>query len=329
MAVNDDLADDIILRSIRNLRAGNGVWRQLLPILQQVEEDLLERLSAGAPRTTSSRRARALLQIVRKVIKDGAEAFNKELQASGGTLAAAEEAATVRSFGARVPVEVAWVRPAARLLEAVALTPFEGATLGAHLDNWSEQAIFRVQTELRTAIIEGEGIEKMQRRLRKVMNIKIKDARSLARTYTMHVTSEARRVLYLENSEYLSGEQWVATLDTRTCLRCGALDGKIFPVGKGTRTPLHFQCRCLRIPIVKGAAALERQGVISTRAARDAEGLTGEVPADMDFSAWLARQSESRQKMVLGAKRFKLHKEGMSFSRFVDDENDIIPLSEL
>ena len=330
MAVNDDLADDAILRSIRAMRAGNGVWKELLPILEKVERDTLAKIGEGVPRTVTSRRAQALLNEIRDIIKGGAEQFRSELEGSGKRLAEIEEAAALGSLEKRVPLDIEWVRPSARLLEAVATSrPFEGAILKDHLSKWSADTIFSMQSEIRTAIVAGEGIEPMQRRLRRVASIKIRDARTIARTYTSHVTNEARATLYQENADIIPKEQWVATLDDRTCISCGALDNKTFELGKGPRAPLHMNCRCVRIPITRSAKRLKDMGLICDRAARNAEGMSGTVPADMSFPEWLKRQPEATQKEVLGRERFEMWKDGTKFDKFVNDENDIIPLSEL
>lgn len=331
MAVNDDLADDAVLRSVRSIRAANGIWRELLPILRTVERDLLAKLETGAPTTLQSRRAQALLRDIRRLIDGGVSEFVNRLEGRGVELAEIEESAAFRSLERRVPLAIDWTRPSGVLLEAVATTkPFNGALLKDHMAKWADDVVFAMQAEIRTGIIEGEGIEPMQRRLRRVAEIKyIRDARTIARTYTAHVTNAARANLYEQNEDVISKEQWLATLDDRTCIRCAKLDNKTFSVGKGTQAPLHMNCRCLRIPITRSAEALAERGIVGTRAARNADGMTGEVPADMAFPQWLPRQSEAIQKEVLGAKRFELFKNGTPLHKFVNDENQIIPLSKL
>lgn len=330
MSVNDDLADDTILRSVRYMRATNATWQTLLPILRRVEKDILDKIDGGRLTTLASRRAESVLKAVRDIIEGGAEAFYSELEATGKKLAEIEEGAALKSLQARVPVSVDWVRPSARLLEAVAVSrPFEGALLKEHIAKWSADTIFAMQAEIRTAIVSGESIEAMQRRLRGVADIKIRNARSIARTYTAHVTNEAREVLYAENADIILKEQWVATLDDRTCPRCGALDNETFPVGKGPKAPLHINCRCVKIAITRAAEKLAEKGIISKRAARRADGMNGEVPANMAFPEWLKRQPEATQKEVLGATRYELFKNGTKLDKFVNDENEIIPLADL
>ena len=308
MAENDDLANDILLRTVRSIRAGNAIWDELLPILRRVERQLIARIEDGAPRTLTSRRARSLLNAIQDIIEGGAEEFEQGLTAFGADLSALEEDAAFRSLERRIPLDIEWERPNAQLLAATVLAqPFEGAILRDHISKWSDDVIFAMQAELRDAIVIGEGIEPIQRRLRRVADIRINDARAIARTYTHHVTSEARELLYAQNSDVIEREVWVVTLDDKLCVRCAALANQSFRVGRGPRTPLHFQCRCVRVPIVRGFPR----------------------PQIPDFPEWLREQSESTQLEILGRRRFELFQEGVNIPRFVNDENQVIPLNEL
>ena len=79
---------------------------------------------------------------------------------------------------------------------------------------------------------------------------------SIVRTAIQAGAVQAMDAVYQQNSALFSGWRWVAKLDSRTCIRCAALDGKVFPLGKGPRMPAHPRCRCLRQPILKKEAEL-------------------------------------------------------------------------
>lgn len=328
MGVNDDLADEAIMRSIRAMRAGNAIWQELLPILRRAERELFAKLEEiGGTRSFQSSRAERMLREVRRIIDDGAEKFYARLEGHGVTLAEIEATATAASLARHVPFDYDWASPAPKLLKAIAIErPFEGAILRDHISKWSADTIFRMQGELRTALLQGETIEQMQRRLRGVAEIRIDNARTISRTFASHVTNSARADIYAANADVIAEEMWTATLDDRTCLRCGPLDNKRYPVGKGPRPPLHFSCRCVRVPIVRGRDELIKKGILppGSRASVD-----GQVPESLKFEDWLRRQSEARQKEVLGAKRLNLWKNGTKLDKFVNDENEIIPLADL
>lgn len=328
MGVSDDLSDDAIMRSIRAIRAGNAIWKDLLPILKRVERELVDKIEEiGGTRSFQSARAERMLREIRRTIDGGAQEFYRRLEVSGVDLAGIEAKATADSFSKRVPIDYDFTVPAARLMKSVATElPFEGAVLRDHMSKWSADTIFRMQGEMRTALLQGETIEQMQRRLRGVAEIKTNNARTLARTYASHVTNGARAETYAANADVIAGEMWTATLDDRTCLRCGPLDNKVFKVGKGPKAPLHMNCRCVRAPIIKGRDDLIKAGLIKpgSRASID-----GQVPDSLKFEDWLRRQSPARQKEVLGAKRLKMWRNGTKLDKFVNDENQIIPLDEL
>ncbi|MEM8937363.1 MAG: phage minor head protein [Pseudomonadota bacterium] len=329
MAVNDDLFDDAVMRSLRAMRAGNGIWRSIRKDLIKLERELVEKLNGQTPRTLAAQRSQKLLREIRQIIDGGAQAMRERLEARGVELADIEERAAYASLSARVPIaSTEWVRPSQSLITAVATArPFEGAILKDHIAKWSTDTVFRMQAELRTAILAGEGVDPMQRRLRRVAEISRQHARSISRTYAMHVTNQARATLYEQNKDIIAAEVWAATLDTRTCLRCAPLDNKRFPVGKGPQAPIHMNCRCVRVPLTRSAEALERRGIKTTRSAADE--LNGNAPSDLSYEAWLRRRTDAEQIEVLGPARFEIWQKGGKLDRFVNDENDILTLDEL
>lgn len=337
MAVNDDLSDDAIRRAAMLERRINGIWSELLPILREVERDLIAKIEAGiGPRGGSfqAQRAQRVLREVRRIIEGGAAELEKRLIEKGLEAGEVEAAAAARSLENRVPIGIDWETPSARLLQSVTVgAPFtdQGALLESFIRGWSRQSIEQVQGQIRIGLVEGEGVEPIARRVRRVQGVSQKKARTIVRTYANHVMTQARSETYKANSDVILAEQWVSTLDHRTCPECGALDNKTFDLGTGPQPPRHPNCRCVRVPITKGREALIKAGVIKegTRAARNSEGLTGEVPASQAFPDWLKRQPERVQKDVLGETRFQMFKRGVKFDKFVNDEGQIMTLEEL
>ena len=132
------------------------------------------------------------------------------------------------------------------------------------------------------------------------------------RTVLQSFANETRNRVYEENEEYFGdGEsdykyEWLSTLDSRTCLVCGDLDGKLFrSIKDAPQIPAHRGCRCILLPYfnIEG----------NTRASKD--GYTERVT----FNEWLGKQDEKTQKEVLGATRFKLYQDGVKIAQFVDN----------
>lgn len=117
--------------------------------------------------------------------------------------------------------------------------------------------------------------------------------------------------IYEENEDLLGDKdtdkfEYLATLDSRTCLVCGSLDGKLFKSIKDCpHLPQHRGCRCMIIPY------FEIEG--DKRATK--EGYKDKVT----FNEWLKKQDDKTQLEVLGATRYKMYKDGVKIEQFVDN----------
>ena len=97
-------------------------------------------------------------------------------------------------------------------------------------------------------ILEGKGIYKIQRDLRKTISLTKTRATMIARTevirsYTQGAINQYKKV-------GIKKFRWICSYDERTCERCSSLDGKVFKVG-AEQPPLHVNCRCTIAPIVE------------------------------------------------------------------------------
>lgn len=78
------------------------------------------------------------------------------------------------------------------------------------------------------------------------------------RTALQAMACETRKLIYEKNEELFDGYKWLSTLDLRTCKDCGSLDGQVkehledFP-----QLPLHYNCRCIIIPVLKDYGELD------------------------------------------------------------------------
>ena len=83
--------------------------------------------------------------------------------------------------------------------------------------------------------------------------------------------------------------EFFATLDKKTTQMCRSMDGKHFPMSEympgATAPPLHPRCRSVTVPYFADEYSdLFNNG--SMRAARNEEGKTYYVPADMNYKEW-------------------------------------------
>lgn len=119
---------------------------------------------------------------------------------------------------------------------------------------------------------------------------------ALVRTSINQVANSASQQVYEANQDITKKYRYVATLDTRTSAICAALDGREFEYGKGPTPPQHFNCRSTTVPIID--PDILPPSTTATRASQD-----GQVPVNMSYGEWLAKQPKSVQAEALGASK--------------------------
>ena len=141
----------------------------------------------------------------------------------------------------------------------------------------------RLKNELLVSMLSGRSGEKTARIFREQFGVNAYCARRIVRTESAYVANAAQAKAYDEAG--IDRYRFVATLDSRTCECCAALDGKVFDLAKakaGTNyPPMHPFCRSTTIADFgdEELAGLERR-------AKDKDGKTVKVPADMTYEEW-------------------------------------------
>ena len=146
-----------------------------------------------------------------------------------------------------------------------------------------------------------------------------------------HTNAVVTQDIYSLNHDNYEGFQWVAALDSSTCLICAELSNQIFlalpnmdltdriragSVAEGVvpetapEQPIHPNCRCFMVPILEGGSD-------------DAKKL------GPDYEEWFEKQPMETQIDILGPSRFKLFEEGRAVTNFVNNQNEILTLDEL
>lgn len=252
--------------------------------------------------------------------------FNRDLRAmvQGELFDIAQDEARwtvgmIRSEAGTAGPAIEMILPAAeQIRSAVENNPFDGKVMADWFSELAENTQRRLSAEIRRGIVQGRTIDQHVRavvgtRSSKftdgILQISRKNAEAIARTAVAHSARTAKAELWKQNERLIKGEKWVATLDSRTCLVCSPLDGKVLKLDEPPFNPLHFNCRCIRTPILKswrelGIPADEPQ-FEKFRASAN-----GKVPADLTYNKWLKNQSADVQNIALGDSRAKLFREG-------------------
>ena len=139
-----------------------------------------------------------------------------------------------------------------------------------------------LETTVTTGIIIGESPQRTIDKVRKAMGTSRAAAGRLVLTEGAAFAAMGRKECY----ERLGVKQFafLATLDAKTCCICAAIDGQVFDLEDYqigvTAPPLHPNDRCTTVPYFGDVFSA------GERAARDGDGKTYYVPADMTHREW-------------------------------------------
>ena len=321
-------------RQIMIQRLSGGVYRRLSPILNTMRRDLVSKLRDNPTEFQAIRMQRLLIEID-DIIKKRLDEFTGQMRIEMDEFLLAETTFQAKLLNKAITVDV--VVPTTEQMRAAvdnsALTLVSGQqvkrmTVPALVREFSEAQSKAVRNAISAAVISGSTVDEAARVVSSLVGNRTRaQARTLTRTLFNHAGSVARSATYEQNKDVLGGERYVATLDSRTRVSHAALDGNIYPLGEGVMTPNGYNCRCVRVPVVKEEFRIK--------------GLDGERPAIGDdgrevvsgrttYSGFLRQQSAEFQNEVLGDERAKLFRSGkLTLDRFVDDEGRVLTLKQL
>lgn len=328
MALLDDIFDNLTnaqMEAIRIERTLNGRVRSLFRALFREIVNLVRENDPTQRRRLQTRLAelRALLdeQIEPRVI-GGIEDARGLIKETIIGLAVAQVTATLGAINSAAGEPSATRLPSAEALrQAVerALIPVgdQQAPIDEWLDRLGQRAIERIGDEIRRGIQQGDDIQTILQNIQGTAAQRFQDGiaaqvtesiQFLVRTYANNALNEARIAAFVENADFVRAVRHVSILDNRTTRICIARSGGRYSVPSFEPIPpnrlpflggppYHFRCRSTIVPDV-------RQG----------DGLQ-----EPTFQEFLERQSEARQREILGARRWQLWRDGrLSLTDLID-----------
>ena len=340
MAFNDDLLNLEVRHHIGIQRLSTTVLRRLIPILDEADAEIVAILMARSRAlegSYTSERMRNLLASLRNVNREAHLGLGRSLAAELAEVALYESGFQQRLFA---NFNIDFLTPSETLLRnIVTRQPLQGHLLREIVADLGRATIKKINGAIRQGMVQGETTEAIIRRVRGTKAMSFRDgamsatratAERVVRTAVNHISNSAREETFEQNADLLKGFQWVATLDTRTCLQCASLDGKMFPIGqrKGPRAPLHINCRCTLVPVTKSWRDL---GIdLDEVAATTRASMNGQVSSTETFGSWLKKQRASVQDEALGPTRGALFRRGkLTVDRFMDVRGNQLTIDEL
>lgn len=353
---NEALLDRAIDREIAVRRFEQGVILRLIAVLNRSDArltaQLAEALMSLDRESFTVERLEALLASVRQVNAEAYAAVFRELEPEMRALAELEADAQRALLVRTVPEPVQVRFPVAGVsLDAVYAAAFSQPFQGRLLRDWVRTVeagrLVQIRNTVRAGYVEGKTTADIIKTIRGTKALNYADGllersrRELAtvvQTALSHAAQTARQAFVDANADLVKAIKWVSTLDSRTSPMCRVRDGLLYttdkkPIGhkilwlEGPGR-LHFNCRSVSVPVLKSWRELGIDAdelPAGTRASMD-----GQVPADLTYAQWFAKQSAKRQDEIVGPVRGALYREGrVSFERFSDSRGRWLTLEQL
>lgn len=313
----------------------------------------------------------ASIQAVRSDAWDAVDAF---LSGQMADLMAHEVRFAADALESETPIVLDLVVPEVKDMASIVDNEMMlGSTLSEWVDRLADGEADAIDSAIRVGLVRGLSADDIARQVVGSASLNGTDGvtqrtraqtDALVRTSINHYSNSAKQELYEANRDVIAAEVWHSTLDDRTCVECGDLDGEQFDVGEGEVPPYHFMCRCVRVPTVDGELVGERgadpttdselaaqyadendlgpginsrddipqghKGSYDDFVRGEMQDRVGPVPAATTFADWLGEQSAAFQDEVLGATKGRLFRDGgLTLDRFVDRRGNEMTLDQL
>jgi SPP1 gp7 family putative phage head morphogenesis protein len=230
------------------------------------------------------------------------------------------------------------ILPSNNMLRSIMTSkPFEGRLLKDWWKGLETHAQATISSQINIGITTGESTPKIVRRVMGTSTTSFVDgalhttrrhASTIVRTAISHVASQAREMLWAENSDIIKGVKYVAVLDGRTTDICRTLDGQVFGIYEGPRPPMHHQCRSTTVAVTRSWKELGinlKEAPLGTRAS-----MNGLVPANVTYAQWIRRQPVEFQNEVMGKGKAALYRRGVvPMDKFIDRKYKPLTLDQL
>lgn len=181
--------------------------------------------------------------------------------------------------------------PSARVIKTASNVEWLGATFTDRTGYTLDRLTNNIEQIIPQLFIQGKNADEFGKAIAKQFNMSENAAKRDMRTLTTLITNQASILAY-NNCEMVEEFEFVATLDGKTSDKCRAMDGKRFKLNEAApfvnQPPLHYNCRSTTIPYFEDLDEYNP----SERVARDEQGKTYMVPANMSYREWCTKHAQ-------------------------------------
>ena len=255
MSSNQGLIDSLTTRQIFIERYAKGESKKLLKHLNRLSEQLKELVESEYDRLSAVKLAKKVSILSKQILTEYGDELSKDLTdfavaeaAFAGQAIIASTSATRFNKPARAVIESVLT---SRKMELLTGDVIRRLTIGEASKSFSKNKAKEIARIIRDGATVGRTSQEIVSEITERVSVRTKQqAESLVRTATNHMGGQARQAVYSANDDIITGERYVATLDSRTTVTCASLDGQVFAVGEGPKTPHHWGCRSVRVPVI-------------------------------------------------------------------------------
>jgi SPP1 gp7 family putative phage head morphogenesis protein len=308
-----------------------GTQKKVIAILNKMTSELKAQLS-GSLTEWGKTRVNKLLADAGVIIEQyHGKAANVAYDITNklGTIASVSAQSTLSSM---VPVALSVSLPTETYLKTLAgKAIIQGAIQAKWWKEQERKTIFNFEAQVRQGLAAGETNQQIINRVVGVTDLSKRQAATLVSTSIQTVANDARMETFKQNEELLSGYKYSSALDSKTCIRCGSLDGKFWKVGDlGIVKPvIHFSCRCQLLPITKTYAELGFPELNEPLPGKRASS-NGLQPDTIKFPEFLKNQSNAFIEENLGKTRADMYLNGkITLRDLLDGNNKVLTIEQL
>lgn len=285
--------DTLTRRQVFIQRFAGGQAKEAARILERVYKRAIAKIAEN-PDSLRGMRLQRLTADIRRLLDDQFDMLNDSIASGVLDFADNEAEFTARALGSEssVLLNTANLEAVRQAVTSSGMdTPIGTGklTLNQALDQFAKNKKKEILTAINDGVLMGETTPEITKRVQALASKRPKrQVDALVRTAINHAGAMAKKATIQENNALFESEEWVATLDSRTTLICAGRDGNIYPVGEGPQPPAHWNCRSLRVPVLKPEFTSGSQSVKRKTETKTVTGAT-------KFDGWLRRQDASFQ----------------------------------
>lgn len=202
---------------------------------------------------------------------------------------------TVYAVSQQADVASTFARIDPQTVEKILAVPWVGSEFSSRIWADKDKLTRELMQTLSRGFVRGDSLDRMTREFAQRMGVSESRAATLIHTESAHMAAEAAEQGYRETG--VKSYRFEAALDLKTCLVCGALDQREFPLAEHETginyPPLHPRCRCTTVPVTEFQIG-------SKRAARNlATGKTEYVEKGMTYEEWRKKYVENAEENAI------------------------------